>query len=321
MTMEEKLKIQYGDYEAVLYPEAGGALVTLRKGDTQVFWPCKNAQEAMEAPTRHGLPCLFPPNRIDAGHFVFDGREYQFPMRPNKANNFSHGFLHIRPWKTEKLTENTAVLRYDCDETTDFYPAYPHRFRMEVRYTLTEAGLSQEAQVTNFGSTAMPVGLGWHTAFLLPFAPDSTAENVRCRISLGQRILLNERMLPTGELRALSEEEQKFREAEGQSPLYAPMDDHFTAEPILVDGKPFHGAVLEDRQAGTQILYEVDAAYKHWMIFNARAAGNLICIEPQNWRINAPNLGIPYEEAGLDVLRPGESKCYKARIEVRRIPE
>lgn len=233
-------------------------------------------------------------------------------MKPNKANNFSHGFLHIRPWKVAEKTESSVTMRFDCDEGTDFYPYYPHKFRMDVRYILTEEGLRQEAEVTNYGTLSMPVGLGWHTAFKLPFAPDSSVENVRCRISVGKRILLSERMLPTGEVRDLNDAERMLRSEEGQSPLYANLDDHFTVEPLGT----FHGAILDDQKAKVRIIYEVDPSYKHWMIFNARSAGNLICIEPQNWRINAPNLDLPYEESGLDILRQGESKRYISTIRI-----
>ena len=304
----EKIVIRHGEYRAEIFPEAGGALVTLDKGDVHVFWPCESGDEAAAAPTRHGLPCLFPPNRIDAGHFWFDGREYQFPMKPNKANNFSHGFLHIRPWKAVDVTENSVTMRYDCDESTDFYPYYPHKFRFDVRYTLSDEGLCQEAEVTNYGELPMPIGLGWHTAFAL------SGGETKVRMSVGKRILFSDRMLPTGDVRDLSEAEKLFRADAGQSPVYAPMDDHFTVEKIQYNGRDFHGAILED--TGVRIIYEVDDAYKHWMVFNAKAAGNIICIEPQNWRINAPNLDMPYEESGLDVLKKGESKCYVSRIKV-----
>ena len=67
---------------------------------------------------------------------------------------------------------------------------------------------------------------------------------IRARVSIGKRVPLNERALPAGDSIPLSEEEQKFRAEEGQSHVYAVMDDHFTAEPIQVDGAPFHGAVI-----------------------------------------------------------------------------
>lgn len=316
----KEIMIKGGGYEARLFPEAGGALVTLRKGDVRVFAPCDSEEEARQAPTRHGLPCLFPPNRIDAGHFVFEGREYQFPMKPNKANNFSHGFLHTRPWTAVNQTGHGVTMRFDCNEQTDFYPYYPHKFRMDVEYCLSEEGLCQKVSLSNQGALNMPVGLGWHTAFCLPFVPGSDPSGVRFRASVGRRVLLSERMLPTGEVRELDHEEQQIRAAEGQSPMYRELDDHFTALPLEMNGKPFHGAILEDPAAGVRIVYEVDPAYRHWMIFNAHSSGRLICIEPQNWRINAPNLGLGEEEAGIDVLKPGETKEYVSRIRVESIP-
>ena len=44
------------------------------------------------------------------------------------------------------------------------------------------------------------------------------------------------------------------------------------------------------------------------MIWNKGCCGDMICIEPQDWRINAPNLVETLgAEAGFDVLEPGES--------------
>ena len=50
------------------------------------------------------------------------------------------------------------------------------------------------------------------------------------------------------------------------------------------------------------------------MIWNCRQEGSFICIEPQNWRINAPNLDLPREESGLDVLADQETRTICADV-------
>ena len=200
-------------------------------------------------------------------------------------------------------------MTFEATRDSDFYQYYPYEFEAEVIYTLDEGGLHQEFRLTNYSEGPMPYGLGWHTAFAV--RPDT-----RVRISLGRRVLLNGRALPTGELRDLSEEEKMFRSEEGQSPVYAAMDDHFTAEPIQVNGEPFHGAVLLDADSGRKVYYRLDGFYKHWMVWNCSQEGSFICIEPQNWRVNAPNLELDASEAGLGVLEEQETVSVWADIYV-----
>ncbi len=311
------ITLKAGGYEATFAPGCGGACISLKKGDLNLFHHWNKAEEVEAHPTSYGLPCLFPPNRIDGGRFDFEGVGSALPVNEPDRNNSLHGFLHKRPWQVEGYFEDEdgaeIHMAFEGDTSTDFYEYYPYEFEAELIYRLDKEGLHQEFRLTNFGENNMPYGLGWHTAFAVPFVEGARAEDTKVRVSVGKRVILNERALPTGELRPLSEEEEKFRQ-EGQSPVYADMDDHFTAEPILVDGKPFHGAVLEDLASGHKLYYRVDEFYRHWMIWNCHQEGSFICIEPQNWRVNAPNLDLPREEAGLGVLGSQETVSIRADI-------
>src|SRR5437016_4185547 len=51
-------------------------------------------------PTRSGIPVLFPfPNRIRAGRYTWDGKEYQLPLDDPKQANSIHGFAVRHPWR------------------------------------------------------------------------------------------------------------------------------------------------------------------------------------------------------------------------------
>ena len=67
------------------------------------------------------------------------------------------------------------------------------------------------------------------------------------------------------------------------------------------------------------MVYKVDPLYKHWMIWNAWQNGSFICIEPQNWRVNAPNLPIPAEESGMAALKAGETLVATATVTVENL--
>ena len=315
-------EIKAGGYEAVIAPEIGGNVIALRKGDFDVLRHYDSYEEVAKAPVVYGLPILFPPNRIDAGRFEFSGRTYQFPISEKQTNNSLHGFLSHRPWSFDviKSDEDEAVvsLSYKSDRDEDYYSYYPHDFTIKMVYTLNGHGLHQDIAISNEGKEDMPLGLGWHTAFALKFKEGVDPDNVKVKVSIGERVELSDRGLPTGVVSPLSDDEIKFRQ-EGQSPLYEVMDDHYTVNPIEKDGELFHGALLEDVASGARVVYRVDPVYKHWMIWNCFKEGSFICIEPQNWRVNAPNLDMSAEESGMDHIVPVVRYHAKASIYVEGV--
>ena len=296
----EIVELEYGGYRMQVVPQLGGQVISLEKNGIEAFNVPSDPVLFVEKSTSYGLPILFPPNRIDGGKFKTETREYQFAINEPARGNSLHGFLHKRPWKLVKAEEGTLQVEYEAGQETDFYQYYPHTFRAVQTNQLSEEGLYQEISIENQGDEPMPIGLGFHSAFKVD-------EESLIRISVGKRILMSDRMLPTGEVRDLNEEEARLR-AKGLTPIAWSMDDHYTAEPIEENGKPFHGAIVERKDG--RIFYEVDSFYQHWMIWNSNQAGNLICLEPQNWRVNAPNLvsnGMSEQEAGFYLLQPGET--------------
>ncbi len=296
----EIIELEYDGYRLQVVPQLGGQVISLEKNGVEALNVPEDPVLFLEKSTSYGLPILFPPNRIDGGEFKTATREYQFAINEPARGNSLHGFLHKRPWKLIKVEEGTLQVEFTAGMETDFYQYFPHTFRVVQTNRLSKEGLYQEISIENKGDESMPIGLGFHSAF-------KADEQSLVRVSVGKRILMSERMLPTGELRELNEEEACLR-ARGLTPVAWSMDDHYTVEPIEVKGKPFHGAVIERKDG--KIFYEVDPFYQHWMIWNSNQAGNLICLEPQNWRVNAPNLvseGMSEKEAGFCQLQPGET--------------
>lgn len=301
------VQLKAGGYTAWAVPDLGGQMMGLSKNGIQALHEPISPEDTAKGSTSYGFPILFPPNRIDGGRFELEGREYQFPLNePNRGNSL-HGFLHKRPWKVEEATEDTLRMSFVGDENTDFYSIFPVRFKVEQLYRLDETGLSQAITVTNTGDDPLPLGLGFHSAF-------TVEDTSKVKLSVGKRIEVNERMLPNGIVRELSEEEAAFR-GEGMDPMAWSMDDHYTVKPLLVDGKEFHGALIQ--REGGLVKYEVDPFYRHWMVWNCGQKGGFICLEPQNWRIDAPNLVKTIgDEAGFDVLRSGESITVRAKLSI-----
>ncbi len=305
--------VEAGGNRAVIFPEVGGNLIGLTLQGTEVLRAYAGYEEIAETPTAYGLPILFPPNRIDGGRFSYAGKTYQFDVNEPETGNSLHGFLQDKPWAIEALkdTEEEAVVRlsYSADRNSPFYRVYPVSFLAEILYTLNEGGLTQEVRITNTGAAVMPYGIGWHSAFRI-------GPTTKMRVSVKERVQLSDRMLPTGRLLPLSDDEKTMRTT-GLSPLYAVMDDHFTAEPI--DG--FHGAELIHEEENVKVVYEVDSLYRHWMIWNNSQEGSFVCIEPQNWRVNAPNLPLTADESGMAGLEAGATVSAAAHITVRPLKQ
>lgn len=292
------LTLKKGAYEAMITPVVGGALLSLKKNGVEILNTPNTKEELMAAVTSYGYPLLFPPNRVEDGCFTAGGKTYQFPLNEPARHNSLHGFLHKKEWKVEKVAEDQAVLVFEADEQTDFYSFFPVRFEIRRQYDLAEEGLKETITITNKGEEAMPVGLGFHTAFRVD-------ETSHVWASVGERVITNERMLPTGEFRELNEKERAFRE-EGISPVAFNMDDLYEVEPLEVNGQPFHGAIIETKE--TKAYFTVAPFFRHWVIWNKNCNGKFMCIEPQNWTINAPNLVETMgEKAGMDMLGAGET--------------
>ena len=303
--------INQGPYEALVAPLNGGHLLSLekisQKGTYKALHEPDSRDELLKTPTSYGLPVLFPPNRIDGGTFTAAGKTYHFPINEAERNNSLHGFLHTRPWKVISQSNSGLTMEFTLGQDDGFYDSFPVEGKVRLSYELDEEGLEQTIRVANTGEDPMPLGLGWHSAF-------SVEPTSRIRLSIGQRVEMTDRMLPSGVVRDLSEGEEAFRR-QGQLPCQWEMDDHYTVKPLDMGGKPFHGALIDN--GSYLIRYTVDPFYRHWMVWNAYQNGHFICLEPQNWRVNAPNLVEKLgEEAGFDLIPPGQTVTAKAHIEI-----
>ncbi len=313
---EPAIRFAAGGYEALMIPGVGANVIELKqveKGLELLRAPEGVAPEAFKVrPQVYGIPVLFPPNRIEDGTFMADGRNYQFTINEIPNNNHIHGFLHRRPWKVTKmdiLSEDRVEVEavFEADASSEFYKEFPHEFEFKLLYTLSEKGLEQKVTIINRSSLPMPMGLGFHTAFKIPFHPEGREEDYRMLASIGDKWELNDRMLPTGRLIEPTELEKGYRQ-EGVQPVGQVIDkQHFTAQPLRINDREFHGAIIEDRAKAIKLVYECGKGYGHWMLWNSDGQQGFVCPEPQTWAVNAPNIKLPDHVTGFQLLAPGEA--------------
>ncbi|WP_063556594.1 aldose 1-epimerase [Clostridium ljungdahlii] len=319
------VKFSAGGYEALIVPDVGANVIELKntlKNISILRSPNEDLDfEAFkERPQIYGFPVLFPPNRIEDGTFKVGDKVYKFPINEPKRNNYIHGFIKSEKWqitKKEVISKDEVQVEavFNFTKEHDFYKYLPHEFRFKLSYNLSCKGLKQTASVTNLSDEKMPIGIGYHTAFNVPFDENGNDEDFRVMASVDKRWEQNERNLPTGKILKLTEEEKKLLDG-GMEVSGHPIETHYMLKNMNLDGKEFRGAVIEDKSNKLRVIYEMGADYKHLVIWNDTGNKHFVCIEPQTWVINAPNVKMSDDITGFKTLLPRKTWSEKIRIYV-----
>ncbi len=113
-------------------------------------------------------PKLIPyPNRIENGHYSFEGQEYQLDQSKIGEPNSIHGFLCRLPMQVNgQLCEADHATLSLGHTYKGGVRGYPFTFELELTYQLHAAeGLSILTRIKNTGDGLMPFGDGWHPYF------------------------------------------------------------------------------------------------------------------------------------------------------------
>ena len=255
-----------------------------------------------EKSVRYGMPVLFPPNRIADGRFVFENREYVFPVNEPKTRCHLHGDLNKREFELISAGKDFAVCYYRPKEKKDYFGGI-HVYEVVIMYRLTEKGLEQRTTVTNCSEKNMPLMIGFHTTFNINNRTTSMLAEVSDEIERD-----TQRMLPTG--RILEEDEISKQLRKGTFiPSEQDISRHYKAHET---GNMY----LYDYENHYSICYANGANMSYRMLFNG-GEKEYICLEPQNCMIDCLNAPFDLEYAGFEVLKPGESETYHSSIVLR----
>ena len=237
---------------------------------------------------------------------------YQLPVNePAPYNNHIHGFLHKRAHEVVeyKADDNCAWVktRYVYDEKDEFFKYLPVRFTAEYTFTLSEQGLEQNIRFINMdGEKVLPMSLASHTTINSPFVDGAKEEDIRLTVPLGKRCELNERCLPTGQLKVPTMLDLEYKNGAKKPVLQVVDNEMYFGEYIDLDGEKFHGVIAEDTASGKKLCYEVSEEYGFWIIWNDRGFNHYFCPEPMTAMIDAPNLSMPADVTGYREVKPGD---------------
>lgn len=248
-----------------------------------------------------GMPILFPANRISGGQFTFEGRIYRLPINEPATGCHLHGELYKTPF---------VPVQQSCDRVVCVWegicPGYPHQMRITLDYRLSHRGLALCTQIANLSQENMPVFLGFHTTFRLPFLEQSSPENVQVLADVShhiQRDMIT--YLPTGTILPPDTMTQALRQG-----AFIPYGKDFSRH-YQSDG--LGRIALYDTKYHLRLVYENDRNYP-WRMLYKGPPGDYICLEPMNALINCPNGPFDHHFAPWDVIAPGTSKQYTSRI-------
>jgi len=296
------VRLLFGPYEADICPAIGANCIRFASGGLNVLRTPPGLDAFYTQPNVYGMPLLFPPNRIQNGVFLFQGRVYRFPVNEPARGHHIHGILSSTPF----LAADTCIqadgvcasFAVSFDDHTP-YLSFPHAFHVRLGYRLDHSGLTQTITLANLSTQSMPAGLGFHTAFQVPFVPYTAQEEYRLTAQVGEEICLDSTtIIPTGETLKASVIGQALCEG-ALIPTKGPFSHHF--------GRRTGEITLSHVPTSAAVHYLPDPFFSFLMLWNGGGQSGFICPEPQTWQVDAPNSPLPPEKSGFFTLEPYET--------------
>lgn len=305
------VRLLFGPYEADICPGMGANCIRFARDGINVLRTPPALDVFKAQPNVYGMPLLFPPNRIRAGVFQFQGREYRFPINEPARGHHIHGFLSETPFRLgESHADSDGV---SASFSVSFsgqspYLSFPHAFTVRLNYTLNSSGLSQTLSLQNNSALDMPAGLGFHTAFQVPFMPDTAGEEYRLYANVDDEICLDHvTIIPTGEMCKASTAGQALRDGSLVT-VGSPLSHHFEH----LSGE----IILRHAVTGAAVRYAPDPAFSFLMLWNGGGQSGFVCPEPQTWQVDAPNSPLPAEKSGFRFLTQGETLSLHSTLRI-----
>lgn len=300
MRIEE---LQNADWIAKINVSRGGNCIGLRntKHNCMILRE-PDYEKGLDNPYLYGMPILFPVNRISGGRFEFEGRIYEFPINEPATNCFLHGTLHETEFQVLEKEENRILLSYTAKKNE--YHKFPHAFEIRIEYVLLENGMIHKTEIRNLSEENMPVFIGFHTTFQLPFKEGSALKDLRIKVDCEDEFERNmENYLPTG--RILAHDGVTKSLIGGEFVPTQKLSRHYRV-------KGDDRMSVSDLKNGITVVYKNSSNFGYRLIYGE--GSSFICLEPQNCLANCPNAPFERKDSGFTYLTPGEKVNYESEV-------
>ncbi|MGA9370692.1 MAG: aldose 1-epimerase [Solirubrobacterales bacterium] len=270
--------------EATFAPGAGMVGCSLRHDGAELLGQRGGLAASVAERTVMGIPLLYPwANRVTETRFQVGGREVNLesasPAPRRDPNGLPiHGLLTGAPgWRVDRRqsTEEGGSLgaRFDFASQAGLLAAFPFPHELSTEISLEEATLTVATTVYASGGVDVPTSFGYHPFFKLPGAERSTWE---LDIPVSERLLLDERMIPTGGREPAEVE---------PGPLGSrTFDDAFLA--------PAGSAPLSVSGGGRRVAVTLGEGYRYTQVY-APEDDDVVALEPMTAPTNALVEGPP----------------------------
>src|ERR1700722_8779691 len=288
----EQWVIGHGKQEATV-AEVGATLRSCRVGDGAVL----DGFGIDEWATGGRGQVLAPwPNRLGDGRYEFGGRVSQAALDEPELGNAIHGPVRWLPWRLDAHVQNVVGPVCAVHPT----PGYPYSVSLRVEYRLGRDGLTVSSVATNTGTETAPFGLGFH-----PYVRSGAGSIDGCvlRLAASERLVLDTRGLPTGDVRSVAGTEFDF--TRGRIIGTTRLDTAYRG--LERDAGGLAWSTLEDPESARVVAQWVDERFSHVMCYTGDTLGRAderrraVALEPMTCAPDALRSG-----RGLIVLEPGQ---------------
>ncbi|MCA3324304.1 MAG: aldose epimerase [Roseomonas sp.] len=147
------MKLQCGDWQALICPEQGAAFASLQWRGRDVLVP---APEGARHPGAYGAFWMLPwANRLDAGRIA----GHVLPINRAAEGTAIHGLARDLPWEVISAAPDHALLQQRLNVA-------PFDYTAQLAVTLDAQGLVMEMTLRHEGAAPAPYGMGWHPWFM-----------------------------------------------------------------------------------------------------------------------------------------------------------
>ena len=274
--MTEAVELTAGALAATFVPDVAMVCVSLRHRDRELLDPRRGLDAYRAKGATMGIPLLHPwANRLGGWEYELDGVAVALPREGGLVRGEEHGLpihgLLPAALPFALLERGEAVVRarlsFAREELLALFPA-PHELDYHAR--LDEAGLHVELTLRPTGEVAVPACLGLHP--YLAIRGDRGA--ARIELPACERLLVDDRLLPTGAHEPLPAGERPLAEEAWDTPLAG-----------LQAGAGF--ALHAD---GERTAVRFDHGFPYGQVF-APLAAPVVCFEPMCAPADALRLG------------------------------